>query len=300
MTGMNDENVIEATGLTRYYRDKRGVRDLDLAVPAGTILGLLGENGCGKTTAMKLAMGMLLPDRGQVRTLGVDPAQMPPEIRARVGWLSDALSVPNRFTLADAMELQAAYFPSWDAALARKLAGRLELKETDVFARLSLGQKRRFMLVLVIAQRPDLLVMDEPAGGLDPAVRRQLIDMLIEQAAERPMTIVLSSHILSDVERLVERVAFMKDGRVVKEGDLETLRARVKRLCLASEAQDAVALARERFRVIGEEASGGAWLAVVEDFEPEKLDGLEATVEHMNLEEMFLAYNAVGATRPAM
>jgi ABC-type multidrug transport system ATPase subunit len=98
------ENAIAATDLTRYYGEKRGVRDLNLTVPTGSILGLMGENGSGKTTALKLAMGMLWPDRGQVRTLGVEPGSMEPAVRARIGWLSDGLAVPNRMTLADAME----------------------------------------------------------------------------------------------------------------------------------------------------------------------------------------------------
>ena len=282
-------NAIEATGLTRYYGRRRGVRDLDLAVPEGSILGLLGENGSGKTTALKLAMGMLIPDRGTVRTLGVDPAEMAPAVRARIGWLSDALAVPGRMTLTEAMALQAAYFPTFDRRLARELARRFELTEATPFAPLSLGQKRRFMLVLVLAQRPELLVLDEPAGGLDPGVRRQFIELLLEMSTERPMTIVLSSHILSDVERLVDRVAFMKDGRVAGGGELETLRERVKRLSLPSAAQ--TGLVRERFRVCDLRSANGAWLAVVDDFDHGRMEGIEATVEHLNLEDLFLLYN---------
>ena len=281
--------AIQATGLTRYYGPKRGVRDLDLTVPTGTILGLLGENGSGKTTALKLAMGALLPDRGQIRTLGVDPGRMPPEVRARIGWLSDALAVPDRMMLSDAMALQAAYFPTWDPRMANDLASRFGLTPASVFGQLSLGQKRRFMLTLVMAQVPDLLVLDEPASGLDPAVRRQFIDLLIEQAPARPLTIVLSSHILSDVERLVDHVAFMKEGRVVAQGELEALRARFKRLCLASE--DKARLVGERFSVRMADEVGGVWRVVVEDFDPARLDGIEATVEHLNLEELFLVFN---------
>ena len=282
-------NAIEARGLTRYYGDKRGVRDLDLAVPEGAILGLLGENGSGKTTALKLSMGALLPNRGEIRTLGVDPGDMPPAVRARIGWLSDALAVPERMALADAMALQSAYFPTWDEPLARNVAETFGLDGASVYGKLSLGQKRRYMLVLVLAQMPDLLVLDEPAGGLDPGVRRQFIDLLIEQANARPLTVVLSSHILSDVERLVDRVAFLKDGRVVGGGELETLRARIKRLCLPSAAQ--ASLVRERFRVCQTQQLEDAWLATVEDFDPARLDGIEATVEHLNLEELFLVFN---------
>ena len=289
--------AIEASNLTRYYSIKRGVRDLNLTVPTGTILGLLGENGSGKTTALKLAMGALLPDRGEIRTLGVDPGNMEPSVRARIGWLSDTLAVPERLRLNEAMALQAAYFPTWNQAMAHDLARRFGLEGTSIFSQLSLGQKRRYMLTLVMAQMPELLVLDEPAGGLDPAVRRQLIDLLIEQAAARPMTIILSSHILSDVERLVERVAFMKDGRVVAGGELESLRASVKRICLSSPRQEG--LVRQNFHVIHTDEVAGAWRAVVEDFDPQRLDGIDATIEHLNLEELFLLYNETPAAKEA-
>ncbi len=281
--------AISAVGVTRYYGLKRGVRELNLNVPTGSILGLLGENGCGKTTALKLAMGMLFPDKGNLSTLGVDPGDMPPPVRARIGWLSDQLAVPSRFRLEDAMALQRAYFPLWNQKLAFDLATIFGLTESSVFGQLSLGQKKRFMLLLVLAQMPELLVLDEPAGGLDPAVRRQLIEVLIDQAAQRPMTIVLSSHIMSDVERLVDSVAFMKDGRVIAQGDLDYMRARVKRICLPSPQLEPVI--REQFNVLHTDRVGGTWRAVVDNFEPERLTGIEATIEHLNLEELFLVYN---------
>lgn len=288
--------AITAVGVTRYYGLKRGVRELNLNVPTGAILGLLGENGCGKTTALKLAMGMLLPDKGTLSTLGVDPGSMPPPVRARIGWLSDQLAVPNRFSLKEAMALQCAYFPLWNQKLAFDLAKIFGLTEGSVFGQLSLGQKKRFMLLLVLAQTPELLVLDEPAGGLDPAVRRQLIEILIDQAAQRPMTIVLSSHIMSDVERLVDSVAFMKGGRVIAHGELENLRARVKRICLPTTLHEP--LIREQFNVLHTDRVGGAWRAVVDDFEPDRLSGIEATIEHLNLEELFLVYNGLGDEAP--
>jgi ABC-2 type transport system ATP-binding protein len=282
-------HAIEAKGLTRYYGKKRGIRDLDITVPEGAILGLLGENGSGKTTTLKLAMGALLPDRGQITTLDDDPGKMKPEVRARIGWMADALAVPDRMTLRQAMELQAAYFPTWDHTFAAKLAAQFEIEDSACFRELSLGQKRRFMLTLVIAQMPDLIVLDEPASGLDPAARRQFIDLLIEQAAERSVTIVLSSHILSDVERLVDHVAFMKEGRVVGGGVLEELRERYKRLCLPSDTQ--AALVEKRFQVRQTDNLGDAWRAVVTDFDPASLNGIDATIEHLNLEELFLVFN---------
>lgn len=228
--------AIQAFNVTRYYGLKRGVREFSLNVPTGTIWGLLGENGSGKTTALKLAMGMLLPNAGEILTLGVNADAIPPEVRARIGWLSDQLAVPDRFSLKGAMALQRSFFPTWNQKFANDLAELFDLTPESIFGQLSLGQKRRYMLLLVIAQMPELLVLDEPAGGLDPAVRRQLIDLLIQQASERPITIILSSHIMSDVERLVDHVAFMKDGQVIANDNLENLRARIKRICSSKDS----------------------------------------------------------------
>ena len=290
-------NAIEASGLTRYYGPQRGVRDLALTIPEGSVFGLLGENASGKTTTIRLAMGALFPDRGTVRTLGVDPADMPPATRARIGYVADEMEVPPWMTLREAMELQAAYFPTWDSDFARGLMRRFELEGSMVFRALSKGQKRRFILTLVLAQKPELLVLDEPAGGLDVGIRRQFLDLLMEMLAERSMTIVISSHILSDVERIVDRVGFIKDGRIVREGELEDLKSRVKRLCLPSPRQEG--LLKERFTLLGLQRDQEALLAVVEDFDPARLDGLEATVEHLNLEELFLAFNTAKKTEDA-
>lgn len=238
-------------------------------------------------------MGALVPNRGSVRTLGADPAAMPPEVRARVGYLADEMEVPGWMSLHGAMELQATYFPAWDGDFARDLMRRFELQGTMVYRALSKGQRRRFLLALLVATRPDLLVLDEPAGGLDVGVRRQFFDLLMEQAAERRVTIVISSHILSDVERIVDRVAFLKGGRLVRAGQLDDLKASVKRLVLPGASEADETLLRQRFSVLSAHREEGALLAVVDDFDPERLTGLEATVEHLNLEELYLVFNTL-------
>ncbi len=291
--------AITARDLTRYYGGQRGVRDLTLDVPSGSVMGLLGENGSGKTTFLKLAMGAIYPNRGEVRTLGEDPARMPPAVRARIGYVADKMDVPGWMQLRSAMELQASFFPSWDAPFAHRLAERLDLRPTMSYKSLSLGQQRRYMLALVLPQRPDLLVLDEPAGGLDTAVRRLLLDVLLEMLSERPMTILFSSHILSDVERIVDRVAFMKDGRAICAANLEDLKSQTKRLVFPT--TQSASILRTHFKVIQESQSSGAHLAVVADYSEPRLRELEAltshdiTLEHLNLEEIYLAYTSGSA-----
>jgi ABC-2 type transport system ATP-binding protein len=282
-------NVIEARGLIRYYGGMRGVAGLDLDVPQGSVMGLLGTNGSGKTTAIKLLLGQLVPNQGTARLWGGDPLDLKPAQRSRIAYVADEVELPGWMKLREGMELYASYYPQWDQAEADALIARFDLKMTHPFGTLSKGQKRRFFLVLAIAQQPDLIVLDEPTGGLDTIVRRDFLDLLMEVRNKREVTILLSSHILSDVERVIDRVAFVGNGRLLLQDDLETLKSRVKRLCLSAPRDVDTALGR--FEVISRTTVAGVTQLQVSDFSPEKLEGLDVSVEHLNLEEIFLAYH---------
>lgn len=285
-------NVIETKGLVRYYGASRGVADLDLQVREGSVFGLLGENGCGKTTTINLIVGALIPNQGVVRVFGEDPMTMPPATRARIGYLADEMELPGWMTLGEAMRIQASFFLRWDRDEVWRLMEVFHLSADQVFGQLSKGQKRRFLIALVVAQRPDLLILDEPSGGLDVAVRRQFLDLLMEIVNKREITVLIASHILSDVERVVDHVAFVKAGRTVRQAALEDLKTTVKRLCLP-----AVTPRHEiekRFEILSLREESGTLLATVADFEPERLEGLKCRVEHLNLEELFLIHNTLG------
>ncbi len=285
-------NVIETKGLVRYFGVSRGVADLDLQVPQGSVFGLLGENGCGKTTTINLIVGALMPNEGTVRIFGEDPMTMPPSTRERIGYLADEMELPNWMTLGEAMRIQASFFPRWDRDEAWRLMKVFELSADQTYGHLSKGQKRRFLIALVVAQRPELLILDEPSGGLDAAVRRQFLDLLIEIASEREITVLIASHILSDVERVVDHVAFVKAGRTVRQAALEDLKTCVKRLCLPADTHRYEI--ERRFEILSLREESGVLLATVGDFDPERLEGLECRVEHLNLEELFLLHNTLG------
>ncbi len=282
-------NIIETRNLVRYFGTTPAVVELDLAVPQGSVYGLLGENASGKTTTLNLIMGALVPNDGTVSILGEDPLTMPAATRARIGYVADEMGVPDWMKLSEAKNIHASYFQTWDSDLYTRLMSDYALREDRRFGTLSKGQKRRFILTLIVSQRPEVLILDEPAGGLDTAVRRQFLDLLIEQASERDITVLLSSHILSDVERVVDHVAFIKAGRLVTQSGLEDLKMRVKRLCLSMDTPDDAV--RGRFNILGTVLRPDTQLIVVDDFEAEKLDGIDCRVEHLNLEELFLVYN---------
>lgn len=284
-------NVIETRGLCRAFGKTPAVSGLDLDVPEGSIFGLLGENGSGKTTSIRLIMGMLVPHDGTVKVLGHDPLRFPVAVRARIGCVWDEMELPAWMTLREGMEIHSAYFPQWDAGLAESLIKRFEINLEQGFGTLSKGQKRRFLILLAVAQRPDLLVLDEPAGGLDVGVRRQFLDLLMELASERRFSVLMSSHILSDVERVVDRVAFIKHGRLVGQGGLDDLKTQVKRIRFTGIPPETAI--RERFNVINKQKDADTTAFFITDFDPEKLNGLPCAIEHLNLEELFLAFNSV-------
>lgn len=283
-------NVIETRGLVRYYGGIRGVAGLDLDVPQGSVMGLLGLNGSGKTTAIKLALGLLVPNSGKATIWGRESVELPAAMRSCIAYVADEVDLPGWMTLQEGMNLYASYYPQWDSGYADRLIDRFSLSMTKRYASLSKGQKRRFFLCLALAQQPDLIVLDEPAGGLDPVIRREFLEVLIEARSERDVTILFSSHILSDVERIVDRVAFVSDGRCLLQSDLDKLKGEAKRLCIPETADSD--LIRQRFTVVSEHVLGGVRRLHVAGFHHSKLEGIECEVENLNLEDIFLAYHA--------
>jgi len=283
-------NIIEMKDAVRFFNHTPAVTGMNLSVPKGCVFGLLGENGCGKTTSIKMMMGALIPQEGTVELLGVDPVGMAPEIRSRVAYVADDMALPNWMKLKEGMEIHSSYFPNWDKAKTMERLEGHKLNLSQTYGELSKGQQRRFILTLALAQQPEVLILDEPASGLDVGVRREFLDTLMELANEREVTILLSSHILSDVERVIDHVAFMKNGKLVQQANLEDLKSTVKRLSFSA-APDEAALGN-RFNVVSTTREGDAYQAVVDDFAEDKLSDFDCQVEHFNLEELFLLFNA--------
>jgi ABC-2 type transport system ATP-binding protein len=255
------------------------IKELDLHVPAGSIYGFLGPNGSGKTTTIRLILGLLRPLGGRITVLGDPMPEQHARVLGRVGYVPEQPHLDATLTVRELIEFQAAFYPRWDRARAGELLASFELDEDRLFGRLSKGQKAKLMILLALSQGADLLVLDEPTDGLDPVVRRDILSALITYVSERGATIFISSHLVHELERVCDWVAVMDNGRLITESPMEKLKHGTKRLVVSGAPRDIV---NPPFRMLTREASNGAgenW--VVGDWDPSMtsyVEGLGASV----------------------
>ena len=218
-------NVLELKNIHRSY--ERGVpvlHGVDLALQPGEVVGLLGENGAGKTTLIKIALGMLHPHEGSVSVFGMDPREEPVPVKKRLGYVSEDQSLPPYLRIREVIEMHRSLYEDWDKRLERDLCERFEFSGKEKIARLSKGQARRVAVLCAIAHRPELLLLDEPAGGFDPAARREFLETALQLLSEEGSAILFSSHNMIDVERIASRVAFLHKGQKLFDEELDELR----------------------------------------------------------------------------
>ena len=214
--------VIETSGLGRQYRRKWALRDCTLAIPEGHVVGLVGPNGAGKTTLVRLAAGMLAPTCGAITVLGDRPGAGPAEL-AQIGFVAQDTPVYARMTVADHLRLGGWLNPGWDDALARQRIGQLGLDSKQRAGSLSGGQRAQLALTLALAKRPGLLILDEPLASLDPLARREFLQVLMEAVAAQGLSVVLSSHLVADLERVCDYLIVLVASRVQIAGEVSDL-----------------------------------------------------------------------------
>jgi ABC-2 type transport system ATP-binding protein len=214
--------VIQAGGLGKRYRRTWALRDCTLAIPEGRVTGLVGPNGAGKTTLLRLAAGMLAPTCGTIVVLGQSPASGPAQL-ARVGFVAQDTPVYAGMTVGGHLRLGAWLNPGWDDDLARRRIGELGLDPKQRAGSLSGGQRAQLALTLALAKRPELLILDEPVAALDPLARREFLQGLMEAVAEHGLSIVLSSHLVADLERVCDYLIVLVASRVRVAGEVSAL-----------------------------------------------------------------------------
>ena len=231
---MKNELVISTRGLTRYFGGKRAVYDLNLEVPRGCVFAYLGRNGSGKTTTIRMLLGLLQPTRGGGTILGYDIRALPPEARARIGYLTEDHQLYPWMTVGQCAEFQSPFYPRWGEKIFQSIAGHVNLKPEARVQDLSRGERAGLCLALTLAPQPELLILDDPAVGLDPVARRLLVESMVQLTRQSDRTIFFSSHQLADVERVADYVAVL---------DQSVLRA----CCLLETFQKSVQQVRARF-----------------------------------------------------
>ena len=216
--------VIETRALTKRYRRVTALSQATITVPEGAISGLIGPNGAGKTTLLRLLTGLARPTGGEVAVLGGTPRQ-DPAFLAGVGFLAQEIPLYRRFTAADHIAIGAHLNPRWDAASARQRLKALDIPLDQVAGTLSGGQRAQLALALTLAKQPSLLLLDEPVAALDPLARRHFLGTLADAVAAGGLTVVLSSHLVADLERVCDHLILLSASRVQLCGDIDTLLA---------------------------------------------------------------------------
>lgn len=224
--------IVEIQRLTRQFGNKTALDDVSLTVPRGGVFGLIGGNGAGKTTLIKHLLGMLKTQSGSVRVFGLDPVQNPVGTLGRIGYLSEDRDLPNWMRVGELMRYTQAFFPNWDERYAEELREAFDLDAKARVKNLSRGLRARAGLLIALAHRPKLLVLDEPSSGLDPVVRRDILGAIIRTIADEGRTVLFSSHLLDEVERVADRVAIIHQGRIMLTSSMDEIKESHRRVTL--------------------------------------------------------------------
>jgi len=281
--------ALNASGLGKRYRQRWALSDCTLQIPEGRVAGLVGPNGAGKTTLLHLAVGLLAPTTGTITVLGGEPASGPGQL-AKVGFVAQDTPVYAGLSVADHLRLGAHLNPGWDAAYAERRIGRIGLDPAQRAGKLSGGQRAQLALTLVIAKRPRVLILDEPVASLDPLARREFLQDLMEAVAEQEISVVLSSHLVADLERVCDYLVVLAASRVQVAGDVDALIASHHRLI--GPRRDLASLPGDQ-QVIEASHTDRQSTLIVQTRHP-VLDPTW-TVEQLSMEDLVLAYMSQAA-----
>jgi ABC-2 type transport system ATP-binding protein len=261
-------NAVETTNLGYSPGGKFRIEGLNLHVPAGAIYGFLGPNGSGKTTTLRLLLGLLRPQSGSISVLGHSIPAQSAEALASIGYVPEQPHFDATSRVRDLLQFQAAFYPTWDWPAAEALLKAFALDDSKVFGRLSKGQRAKVMMLSAMAQRPTLLLLDEPTDGLDPVARRDILASLLDYVAERQATVLISSHLVHELERICDWVGVMDHGKLITEVPMTRLKNGTKKLKVSG-AIDGAASAETPFVLMAREQHGRRETWTVRNWEPE-------------------------------
>jgi len=286
------ETVIETKGLGRRFGKAHAVDGLDLSVPRGSVFGFIGRNGAGKTTTVKMLLGLLPMTAGSATVLGLDSRKESFDIKKRVGYVPESHHFYKWMTVGELTRFTSSFYPTWQDGKCAELLTRFELDPRKKVKELSKGMVAKLALTLALAHAPELLVLDEPTGGLDVMVRRDFLESIVRTIQEEGKTVFLSSHVLVDMERVADEIAIIEEGRLVKRATLDELKDKVKKVKLTFAGEPPADARIEGARDVARD--GREWVVTYEDYTEEKLDELRKLpisglqVIDLDLEDIFV------------
>ena len=269
---------------------KKKVGDFKLDIPKlmikkGYITGFIGENGAGKTTTMRLMMDMLIPDSGEIEIEGVNVRDSGKEVKQDIGFVGEPTGFPEESKLKDIKRMFAPFYKSWDEKLFETYSKKFQLQLTKKYKELSTGQKKQFDLVMALSHRPKLIILDEPTAGLDPVVRNEILDVLMEHMQSEEVTIFYSTHITTDLERAGDYIVYIKDGKIMINTELNVL---LEEYCIVKGSKDLFPKEIQK-ELLGYKISKlGAEGLVRSKKQAEELFGREVAYEKPSLEEIMI------------
>jgi ABC-2 type transport system ATP-binding protein len=293
---MSDAYVVETRSLEKEAGGRRILKGVSLDATPGSVVGLLGKNGAGKSTLLDLLLGFTSPTAGEARVFGENSSRLSAACKARIGFVAQQDELMSLMTGDQHLALAASFHQHWDHALIQRLAREWEVPLNRRVGVLSGGERQKIATLLALGHRPELLVMDEPASGLDPVARRAFMLTLLEIAAESSRTILFSSHIVSDIERIASHVWILREGAIAWQGEQDQLKESTVRLVLRAE--------REFVAPVGIagalhcQVQGNTAMVVMRDWSADRLPEIErqtgarVEVTPLTLEDIFLAVHA--------
>jgi ABC-2 type transport system ATP-binding protein len=230
----NQDTIVQIQGLSKSFKHVQALDNVDLEISRGSIIGLLGANGAGKSTLLRHIIGLYLPDSGSCTTFGCDAAKLGPKELGRIGYVHQEGELLDWMTVKQLIRYVSTYYPHWNSELEKRYIDEYEISLKSRVGALSPGQRQRLAILIAIGFDPELLILDEPAAALDPLARAQFLDLLLEMIQDQNRTIIISSHILSDVEKVIDHCLVMKAGQIITDATFDDLREKYTQVRLTS------------------------------------------------------------------
>lgn len=288
--------VVEMESVSKFFDKRAALNDVTLTADSGDVIGLLGKNGAGKTTLLQVLLGFSPPSAGQSRVFGVNSMELPNDVKARIGFAPQQDELVELLSAQQQLELIASFHTNWDRELVDRLVRTWEIPLDRHVTKMSVGERQKLSAVLAMGHRPDLLVLDEPVASLDPIARRKLLREIIDISSSGERTVLFSTHIVSDLERVANKVWILKEGRIAWRGEIDALKESVVRLHIhgRGELPNVIYLPGGH----GGRVHANRTTIVVMDWQENQLEALrqkldaDIEIESLSLEDIFLELHA--------